>query len=368
MLVAGSLIFCASFVRDRYSFWTALSFFGVFALSGILSFLVLLSVTVGAANVPEALNDAFRVGALWAKGLANTPWTPWPEPESPWTVAFYLTPSLVIVLTALALWAPTQREQADERMLGKFLGVAAAAASLVPITLLRSDDAHFLGPSIALPFLIVLAVTSLPGRLTMSRRRRALVRASLLILFTAIYVVPQNAGQSLSRLSPDFRGAWEGVVALAQVNPSRNSTLGSFFESRLGFGFVDGGNPSRMLAQSSCPFNVIPMSCGELANVVDEIRAAVGRRTVFLDVPLDDKIDVSSTIYFFADLRPATSNPEVVTTIWTKSDVEDLRAALMRRPPECVISWGGNLTPMLLQSFGRYTTAVVRNGAVYCQS
>jgi hypothetical protein len=365
ILVTASLIFCASFARGRYSFWTALSLFGVFALSHVLSFLILLSATVGPSNIPEALHDAFRVGALWAKGLGNTPWTPWPGPESPWTVAFYLTPSVVIILTALGLWALAQREQADERMLGKFLGVAAAAASLVPITLLRSDDAHFLGPAIALPFLLLLGVTSLPGRLTTHSRRRELIRASLLISMIAIYVVPQNGRQLMSRLLPDLRGAWEGAVALGQIN-DKESTERSFFERRLGFGLQGGGNPTRMRAQSGCSFN-FPVSCGDLANVVDEIRAAIGRRTVFVDTPLDDKIDVSSSIYFFADLHPATSNPEVLTTVWTKRDLEMLRAAVGRQPPECVISWGGKLTPMLQEIFGSYTTVVVRNGVVYCR-
>jgi len=119
-----------------------------------------------------------------------------------------------------------------------------------------------------------------------------------------------------------------------------------------------------MRAQSGCYFN-FPVSCGELANVVDEIRATVGRRTVFLDIPLPG---IASTIYFFADLNPATSNPEVYTTIWTKSDLEVLRAALARKPPECVISWGGKLAPMLREILGTYTTVAVRNGAVYCRN
>jgi hypothetical protein len=110
------------------------------------------------------------------------------------------------------------------------------------------------------------------------------------------------------------------------------------------------------------------MPCGEIANVVDEIRAAVGVRTVFVDIPLDDKIDVSPPIYFFADLGPATSNPEVVTTVWTKGDLEVLRAAVARNPPECVISWGGKLTPMLQAIFGSYTSVPVRNGFVYCRN
>jgi hypothetical protein len=368
ILVAGSLIFCASFARDRYSLRAAVSLFGVFALSHILSFLILLSATVGPVNLREALYDAFRAGTLWAKGLANTPWTPWPKPESPWTVAFYLTPFVVIILSALGLWAPIQREQADERMLAKFLGVAAAAASLVPITLLRSDDAHFLGPSIALPFLILLGVTSLPSHLTTCSHRRKLIRASLLISLVAIYIVPQNARESISRLLPDLRGAWDGVVALAQINnPPKESTRTSFFESRLGFSLSDVGNPSRMRAQSGCYFN-FPVSCGELADVIDEIRAAVDHRTVFLDIPLDDKTKVSSPIYFFADLNPATSNPEVQGTIWTRSDLDALRGALTRQPPECIISWGGKLAPMLQEIFGSYTTVAVRNGFVYCRN
>ena len=366
ILVTGFLIFCASFARGQYSFWTAPSLFGAFALSLVLSFVILLSATVGPGNVGEAMHDAFRVGVLWARGLANTPWTPWPGPQSPWTAAFYLTPLVIIVLNALGLWAPIQREPRDERILGKFLGVAAAAASFVPITLLRSDDAHFLGPAIALPFLILLAVTSLPDRLTTSSRGRDVIRVSLLISLIGIYISPQDGTQSISRLLPDPRRAWDGAVALARIKARSNEPAErSFFESRLGFPLLETGNPSRMRAESGCPFN-FPVSCGDLASVVDELRAAIGQRTVFLDVPLDDKMTVTSTVYFFANLNPATFTPEVVTTMWTKSDLEVLHAGLTRNPPECVISWGGKLTPMLLELLGSYTTVAVRNGVVYC--
>jgi hypothetical protein len=366
-LVTGLLIFCASFARGQYSLGTTVLLLGMFALSHVLSFLILLSATVGAANVPEALNDAFRIGALWARGLGNTPWTPWPGPESPWTIAFYLTPFLVIILTGVGLWAPIHCADTHERMLGRFLGIAAAAASLVPITLLRSDDAHFLGASIALPFLIVLAGASLPGRLTTCRRRKELIRAVLLLLLIAIYIVPQNGRASISRLLPDFEGAWDGAVALAQIgNPPKNAAGVSFFESRLGFRCQDGENPMR-LGFRSASLLYVGMPCGGGANV-DEIRVAVGRRTVYVDIPLDDQIRGSSTLYFFADLNPATATPEVLTTIWTKRDVEDLRAVLARQPPECVISWGGHLAPMLQQAFGSYTTVAVRNGAVYCRN
>ena len=369
VLVTASLIFCASFARGRYSFWTAVSLFGVFAVIHVLTFLILLTATVGTNNVEDSLYDAFHVGSLFVKGLANTPWTPWPTPESSWTVGFYLTPAIVIVLNAMGLWAPTSREHNDERTLGIFLGVAAAAASLVPITLLRSDEPHFIGPSIALPFLILLSVLFLPERLTTRTRERNLIRASLLVLLVVIYIVPQGPRQLISRLVPDLKGAWDGAVALSHISNSSTKLAGaSFFEHRLGFRLVEtADNPTRMRGRAGCYF-IFPISCGEIAYMVDDIRSIVSNRTVFLDTPLDNSIDVSSTIYFFADLNPATSNPEVETTIWTKSDLEMLRAELKRKPPNCVISWGGELTPMLQTAFGHYTTSYVRNGFVYCRN
>jgi hypothetical protein len=82
ILLTGSFIFCTSFARGRNSFWTALWHFGAFTQSLVLSFLILLSATVGPANLAQALYDVFRVGALWAKGLGNTPWRS-PGPISP---------------------------------------------------------------------------------------------------------------------------------------------------------------------------------------------------------------------------------------------------------------------------------------------
>jgi len=63
-----------------------------------------------------------------------------------------------------------------------------------------------------------------------------------------------------------------------------------------------------------------------------------------LDIPLD-----GTKGRFFANLNPATSTPELNTTMWTKDDLKVLRAALTRRP-ECVISWRGKLAPMLQET------------------
>ena len=121
-----------------------------------------------------------------------------------------------------------------------------------------------------------------------------------------------------------------------------------------------------MRAETGCYFT-FTVPCGEITDIVDEIRASVGSRTVYLDIPLDATMNVSSTIYFFADLNPSTSKPEVLAAIWIKNDLEVLRDELKRNPPACVIKWGGNMTPMLLDIFASYTTVPVRNGFVYCR-
>ena len=102
-----------------------------------------------------------------------------------WTEAFYATPFAITGILALALYrAPPAN---DESKLALVIGAAAAAASLVPITLMRSDPPHFIGPSIALPGLIVLSIAILPGELFAIPRQRALMRVALFSFFLVAY-------------------------------------------------------------------------------------------------------------------------------------------------------------------------------------
>ena len=77
---------------------------------------MLLVSTVGFPNLPVALTEYFRVGALWARGLANTPWSNF---GTPWTIPYYATPYVVVALTVLALYSRTQ--PGNQRRVAVFL-------------------------------------------------------------------------------------------------------------------------------------------------------------------------------------------------------------------------------------------------------
>ena len=163
---AVGLIVLAGFARGRLPLGSALALFGVFALCHVLMFLALLGAGVGLAHLPEALKLFSRTGSLWLKGLANTPWSPaaWRPGGEVFTPAYYATPYVILICSGLAIWAPRSRSAMAERNLAVLLATAAAAGSLVPLMLLRSDEPHFLGPATILPALLVFGIATLPDR------------------------------------------------------------------------------------------------------------------------------------------------------------------------------------------------------------
>src|SRR5262249_51981991 len=87
------------------------------------------------------------------------------------------------------LYAPAAE---DERKIGQFIGAVAAVAALGPITLLRSDQWHFVGPmSTALPILIVAVIFLFPRALPgMGRSARHVLFAAILLLLAGAYATP----------------------------------------------------------------------------------------------------------------------------------------------------------------------------------
>jgi hypothetical protein len=284
-----------------------------------------------------------------------------------WTPAYYATPYVILVVTALALYAPREQSVHRERKLAFFLATAAAATSLVPITLLRSDEPHFLGPALALSVVIALSVTMLPSLLIDNMVRREGMRVVFLIVFTLIYAAPQGLKRIVTRVTPDIGQAWRGTRELVRFFRERPQlTSASLMERRSGFRMTDGapglGVPMRL--KQYC-YYYFEATCGEVREFVEEIRDRVKERTVFLDVGPGQ---LSSLVYFFGDLNVQISKPELFTTIWIRQDLAQLRAELARNPPECVVSWGrGAQASFLLGLYGRYTTGPIQHGFVYCR-
>ncbi len=362
------LVVLGGCARGRLPLGSATAVFGVFALCQILVFLALLAAPVGLANLPEALRLYSRTGSLWLKGLANTPWSPaaWRPGGEVWTPAFYAAPYVILVLSGLAIWAPRGQSAPDERRLGLLLATAAAAGSVVPMMLLRSDEPHFLGPATVLPALLVFSITALPDAWTSGRGRRASFRFALVAVLATIFVAPLGIDKIVARLTPQVIAAWNGTHALARVLWGAPQPAGaSMMEQRSGFRMTAGGGPVPMGREQSC-YYYFSATCGAVSGLIEEIREKIGERTVFLDVGTGA---VSSVVYFFGDLNIRYSKPELISTIWVQQDLQELRAELRQNPPDCVIDWGrGTETGRLLELYRDYTSTPIRNGVIHCRS
>jgi hypothetical protein len=230
-VITAGLIVSAAFGRGRLSFGGAVRVLGAFIGIHVAVLLALMMGTVGFGNLSGALYLYFHTAAIWTQGIRNAPWSSW---DSAWTLGYFATPYVIIVLTALALYC---RKTEDETELAKVIGMAAAAAALVPITLLRSDKQHFLGPAVALPALMALSVTSLPQFLSLNRIKRELSRVTIVIILAGLYIMPAREEASLFKHNSDFAHTRSNLAALYQVGMQRGrySNRHSLFERRLGY-------------------------------------------------------------------------------------------------------------------------------------
>ena len=350
-LITAALVLASTFALRRVSLLEGTVLLAAFAAAHVGSFVILLAALVGIDDLRTALSYAFELGGLWARGLANTPWTseyrlantPWTSDYSTWTVAFYATPVVVPALAWLALHVDVEADTAERRRRrGIFLGYAAAAASLVPITLLRSDEPHFVGPARALPALLVLAIVMLPGLLCRRPARREVVRLALLAIVLAIYVVPHGRPALAIPLRAQLAFLPHGLKELGDVFLTHDGSADrSLFDRRLGLDVDD---------DAVC-CNAWPEPYASLRDRIERIRAFVGDRPTFF---LPDVPKVSSA-YFLGNIQVSNSEPETGMTQWLVSDIATLREELVANPPGCVVARDETFgTPAFEGSLARY--------------
>ena len=149
-----------------------------------------------------ALELYFHWTSLVASGVSNTAWS-----GLHWKVPYYVTPYLVIVVTAVALYGRRVSAGKFDLRRDKVIGIAAAAASLAPFTMFRADTPHFLGSATALAALIVLTIAYLPGLLFQQMRWREPVRLVLVAAFIGFYSLWQVIGRAYPNIDAAARGA-----------------------------------------------------------------------------------------------------------------------------------------------------------------
>jgi len=354
-LAAAALIALACFGRGLLSPARAGALFAVLAASHVITFLALLAMTVGLPNLGTALSEYFRVPGLWVSGHGNTPWSNW---DGPWTIAYYATPYIVIVMILLALYS---RVQQDESRVAMFLSVAAAAAALVAFTLLRADEQHFLGPmSRGLPALLALGVTLLPTLVTSQRLTREALRAAVAIALVALYVAPLGTQYISERLTPDLAQARLGMHQLFTTVVGRSATTeASVFERRLGW--------SPKWDEPCCGF--LTPTYADLRRTLDEIRDVVAKRSVYFGPNTYD-----AAPYFLGDFRVGVRFPSFL--VYGLDDVVSMERSLRLNPPGCAVVLPTEYVTILYIQYVQFISQLyqedtkysMRDGTVFCRS
>ena len=224
--ITAALILVAAVARRRTTWSTVVGLGLVFLVSTLTTWLLLILALVGVEHLHGAVSMFFRGGSLVASGLSNTPWTDY---GGQWGIAYYFTPYLVVIAFALAFNARLQSTIALEIRVGQIVGVGAAAASLVPITLLRADYYHFLGPSIALAPLMALCVLHLPELLSRRVLHREMIRAGILLVVFIVYFLPHMLPGSLGPANPlkHLSQTWlslRGIEVARQIMTTKDTT------------------------------------------------------------------------------------------------------------------------------------------------
>jgi hypothetical protein len=353
-LLAGSLIYYSAFGTRNLDLKETITQWGLFVSAAVAFWLALLTISVGVGNLSAAIILSFRSGFLWAQGIGNSPWR---DSSDPLRIAYYFSPYCMLILTAVLLYFLKPSSDAEEQSRGSLIGLVAAAASLAPITMLRSDYPHFLGPSIVQPSLVVLTVAFLPQLISKQTITKETTRFALILIVALIYIVPQGFIAYASRLNPDLRLAWGGTISLVSrlANIHKLDSAGSTFDRRLGY------TPD--LNERCCSFSSMPY--GQLKDMVTGIKETVGDRLTFVE-----HYTWTSVVYFFGDLKVPTASPDSSDDLYTRSQVRAMQKEVLENDPECLATWSAKAPTgtILLQRFKSYDETKEPQGAiVYCK-
>jgi hypothetical protein len=164
--------------------------------------------------------------------------------------------------------------------------------------LYRSDDPHFLATTMALPLLIAISLRWLPKTLADEKRGRAFA----LITFVGLvaWSFPRNMAEV--RKLTFFRNPLAVGIAPEGLDssPSANTGIGA---KRLGF--------RRVMTDRCCQFS--KASSDEFLRITQALYNHLGTKKVLVVDSIED-LD-PGTLYFFADLNPASRHTSPQNTI-----------------------------------------------------
>jgi hypothetical protein len=220
----------------------------------------------------------------------------------------------------------------------KVIGIAAAAASFVPLTMFRPEDLHFLGPATPLAPLIVLTIAYLPGLLFQQMHWREPFRLVLVAAFIEFYSLPQL-------IYPNIDAAARGLNVLKEVwwhaaEPSGNRT--TLIARRLGFA----PEPNAQCCG---------LTYAEIEQLIRGISDLTDGRSVFVDSA--PNLPPPAVYYFLGNLRAPISYTDPMSTLWVDSDMAQWQRELRDAKPQCVVTSDPirPLPKLMLDMYGEHT-------------
>lgn len=349
-IMAALLIVSTAFVRGAITLRTALIVAVSFIAVESATFLAFMVASFGLGGLAQSLHLYFLSTGLVFQGMTNTDWS---EPQSTFRRAYPVTPILIYLVSAIALYLTRRRSLPDDEFhIAQIAGMAAAAVPLTMLTLFRADTPHFVGASTALVPLLILIFVYLPGRLDLRIGWPNAIRVALVGFYLLVYYNP--VGNYRMRLSNDRTfsdprsigrpaSIAKGLELLRQGVTRRPSGHADIVERQFGFAPPAG---------APCCHNA-EWTFGQFTDTMRRLHDSTAGRSVFVDVapPLE-----SSGIYFLADLAPATPYVSRIMSLWTDDDIRVVTADLLKRPPGCIVSGpsGTLATAALLKAYPSY--------------
>lgn len=300
----GALAVGALLLFSDTSSWRAVRAALVAVLAGfVLVWLPVLVFYAVHGDLGQFLKLYFLLPRAISSGFGNTSWQGHSHQPSPLTTMFYFLP---FVLAAIALVTVFQvrpvriaTEWSRDRV--RLAAILVATILLYQGALLRSDTSDLTGTLLAVPGLVIMAVTVLP-RLLGGRRPVTIIAAGTVLAVASFGLLPYK----------EF--AWTSVRSVAEAPyldrqhlaaAPRPAMPASLAGQRVGAGLAD--------ALKCCQWTGEPMA-GFIA-LMNHIHAIIGTRTTYV---ADFPKAYPGLVYFEADLDPAPVLLDKTMTVLTE--------------------------------------------------
>ncbi len=302
--VAGAALLAAFALATRAaSFARVAAIAAAFGAGALLAVAPMLLLFASAGALGAFVRRYFEVGGYVVSGFSNMPFDG--SFLDPVGILFLAVPIAAAALLAVAAFGGHR----SRHWRVTAAAVAAAAFAGHAPALLRSEESHVLAMLVPLAFLVAAAVAGL-------RRTDLRLASSPVLVLMLLPVLGALRTEQLAHLSGDPAGRARAFAARgAQVDP---------VPGRVGYRYD--------LAQPYSVFSALPL--GEFLDTARRLREKVGTRPVVVASAIGSR----GHWYFFADLVPATPDPEPSQTIHNNRLRARYLAELDARGIPCVIS------------------------------